>query len=128
MLSTTKLIVASGGLALSLTAGAGIASAGPDVSPIINSTCTYPQVVAALNAQDSGLAAQLSQTPAAQGWLQALVAATTDGERVAGALRGVRRRHLERALSGWSASELAQFDRLLERFLADTTATSINDG
>jgi hemophore-related protein len=75
MLSTTKLIVASGGLALSLTAGAGIASAGPDVSPIINSTCTYPQVVAALNAQDSGLAQQLSQTPAATGWLQALIGA-----------------------------------------------------
>jgi hemophore-related protein len=75
MLSTTKLIVASGGLALSLTAGAGIASAGPDVSPIINSTCSYPQVMAALNAQDSGLAQQLEQTPAATGWLQALIAA-----------------------------------------------------
>lgn len=75
MLSTTKLIVASGGLALSLTAGAGIAYAGPDVSPIINSTCTYPQVMAALNAQDSGLAQQLSQNPAATGWLQALVSA-----------------------------------------------------
>jgi hemophore-related protein len=75
MLSTTKLTVASGVLALSLTAGAGIASAEPDVSPIIDSTCTYPQVMAALSAQDSGLAQQLAQTPAATGWLKALIAA-----------------------------------------------------
>jgi hypothetical protein len=40
----------------------------------------------------------------------------------------VRRRHLERALSGWSAAELDEFDRLLTRFLADTTATSIDNG
>lgn len=82
MLSTTKLIVASGGLALSLTAGAGIASAGPDVSPIINSTCSYPQVVAALNAQDSGLAKQLTETPAATAWLQGLVAAPPEQRKV----------------------------------------------
>jgi DNA-binding MarR family transcriptional regulator len=57
-----------------------------------------------------------------------LVAATTDGQRVAGSLQDVRRRHLERALSGWSATELQDFDRLLTRFLADTTATSIDNG
>jgi len=56
-----------------------------------------------------------------------LVAATTKGKRVAGSLQGVRRRHLERALSGWSAAELDDFDRLLTRFLADTTATSIEN-
>jgi DNA-binding MarR family transcriptional regulator len=56
-----------------------------------------------------------------------LVAASPDGHRVAGALQDVRRRHLQRALSGWSASELEDFDRLLTRFLADTTATSIDD-
>jgi hemophore-related protein len=81
MLSTTKLIVVSGGLALSLTAGAGIASAEPDVSPIINSTCTYPQVLAALNAQESGLAQQLSETPAATGFLQALISASPEQRR-----------------------------------------------
>jgi DNA-binding MarR family transcriptional regulator len=57
-----------------------------------------------------------------------LVAATAKGKRVAGSLQGVRRHHLERALSGWSVGELAEFDRLLTRFLADTTATSIDDG
>ena len=56
-----------------------------------------------------------------------LVAVTSEGKRVAGSLQGVRRRHLERALSGWSAAELEEFDRLLARFLADTTATSIDD-
>jgi DNA-binding MarR family transcriptional regulator len=57
-----------------------------------------------------------------------LVAATKEGNRVAGSLQGVRRRHLERALSNWSATELDEFDRLLTRFLADTTATSIDNG
>jgi DNA-binding MarR family transcriptional regulator len=56
-----------------------------------------------------------------------LVAVTAKGKRVAGSLQGVRRRHLERALSKWSAGELDEFDRLLTRFLADTTATSIDD-
>ena len=57
-----------------------------------------------------------------------LAAVTADGKRVAGSLQDVRRRHLERALSGWSATELDEFDRLLTRFLADTTATSIDNG
>lgn len=56
-----------------------------------------------------------------------LVAVTTAGKRVAGSLQGVRRHHLERALADWSADELNEFDRLLARFLADTTATSIDD-
>jgi len=76
MLSTTKMVVAFGGVALSLTAGAGIASASPDVSAIINSTCSYPQVMAALRAQDGALADQLAATPAANAWLQGLIAAS----------------------------------------------------
>ena len=48
---TTRSIVGAGGLLLSLIAGGGIASAAPDVSALSNSTCTYPQVMAALNAQ-----------------------------------------------------------------------------
>lgn len=50
---------------------------------------------------------------------------TADGERAAGSLHEVRRDHLARALSDWSAAELAQFDRLLTRFLEDTTKTPI---
>ena len=48
---------------------------------------------------------------------------TVDGERAAGALHEVRRDHLARALSDWSAGELQEFERLLTRFLADTRKT-----
>lgn len=54
-----------------------------------------------------------------------VIEATADGVRAAGSLHEVRRDHLARALSGWSAAELAQFDRLLARFLEDTTKTPI---
>ncbi|MGA8125027.1 MAG: hemophore-related protein, partial [Mycobacterium sp.] len=40
-LSLTRLAVAVCGLALSLTAGAGVASADPDLGPAINTTCSY---------------------------------------------------------------------------------------
>lgn len=57
-----------------------------------------------------------------------LVAATKEGRRAAGALQEVRRHHLERALAGWTAADLSDLDRLLARFVADTTATSFEDG
>jgi hemophore-related protein len=78
MLSRTKLAVACAGLASSLSTGAGIASAQPDANAIVNSTCTYPQVMAALNDQNPGVAQELNQYPIAVGWLQALVAAPPD--------------------------------------------------
>jgi hemophore-related protein len=78
MLPRTKLVVACAGLALSLSAGAGVASATPDTSAIVNSTCTYPQVMAALNAQSPETANELDVNPIASGWLQGLVAAPPD--------------------------------------------------
>ena len=48
-LSLTKLATAVGGAAIALTAGAGIASADP-LDPVINTTCNYGQVMAALRA------------------------------------------------------------------------------
>jgi len=75
MLSRTKLVVCSGGLALSLSAGAGIASAQPDVTTIVNSTCTYPQVMAALSDLNPGVASELNANPMTVAWLQGLVAA-----------------------------------------------------
>jgi DNA-binding MarR family transcriptional regulator len=54
-----------------------------------------------------------------------VISTTADGERAAGALHNVRRDHLARALAGWSATELQQFDRLLTRFLDDTMETPI---
>lgn len=71
---------AAAGLALSLTAS-GAASADPDEDLIVNTTCSYPQVVAALNAQDPQAAAQLAATPAAQSWLGSYLAAPPDQRR-----------------------------------------------
>ncbi|MBV9722204.1 MAG: hemophore-related protein [Mycobacterium sp.] len=73
--SFTGLAVAIGGLALSIVAGAGIASADPAVDSVVNTTCSYPQVVAALNAQSPGAAAKFNQSPMAQGWLRNFLAA-----------------------------------------------------
>jgi hemophore-related protein len=73
-LSLTRLGTAAGGLALLLTAGAGIASADPD--PIVNTTCTYPQVVSALNAQDPAAAAQFNSSAAAQSMLRRFLASS----------------------------------------------------
>jgi hypothetical protein len=41
-LSFTRLGVAVAGSALLLTAEAGVASADPDLGPIVNTTCSYP--------------------------------------------------------------------------------------
>ena len=73
-LSFTRLALAVGGLALSLTAGAGIASA----DPIVDTTCSYPQVVSALNAQDPAAAAQFNSSPVAQSYLRKFLAAPPD--------------------------------------------------
>jgi hemophore-related protein len=78
MLLRRKTVAACAGLALSLSVGAGIASAAPDTSAIVNSTCTYPQVMAALNDQSPGTANELNSNPIATGWLQSLVAAPPD--------------------------------------------------
>lgn len=56
-----------------------------------------------------------------------VVDATEEGRRVAASLQGLRRRHLEVSLKDWSAEDLATFDRLLVRFVDDTTRTSFRD-
>ncbi len=70
----TRLTVAAAGLALSLTAGAGVASADPDLGPIVNTTCSYPQVMAALNAQNPAAAAEFNSSPIAQSYLHQFLA------------------------------------------------------
>jgi hemophore-related protein len=72
--SLIGLAVAGGGLALSLLAGAGIASADPAMDAAINTTCSYPQVVGALNAQSPAAAAKFNSSPMAQGWLRSFLA------------------------------------------------------
>lgn len=79
--SMARLAATVGALALSLTAGVGVAAAEPDISPAVNSTCTYSQVVAALNAQYPDAAAQFNASPEAQAWLHDLVDAAPPQRR-----------------------------------------------
>jgi hemophore-related protein len=72
----TRMGVAVGGLALSLTVGAGVASADPDLGPIVNTTCNYSQVMAAFNAQDPATAAQFNASPVAQSYLRQFLASS----------------------------------------------------
>jgi hemophore-related protein len=74
-LPLTRLAIAVCGLALSLTAAAGAASADPDLGPIVNTSCNYSQVMAALNAQDPAAAAQFNQSPFAQSALRQFLSA-----------------------------------------------------
>jgi hemophore-related protein len=76
--SWTKLVIAMGGIALSLTTGVAVASAQPDPGPLINTTCTYPQAVAALNAENPAAAQDFSDSPVAQTWLQTFLASPPD--------------------------------------------------
>lgn len=73
-LTPKKLVVAIGGAAVMMTAGTGIASA----DPIVDTTCTYPQVVAALNAQDPVLGQKFAASPLLQSELQSFLAAPRD--------------------------------------------------
>ncbi|MEE2851716.1 MAG: hemophore-related protein [Actinomycetota bacterium] len=80
-LSLTRLGIAVGGLTLAFTAGAGVASADPDLSPAVNTTCTYDQLVAALNAQDPTLAAIFNNSPDAQAGLRQFIAGSPSQRR-----------------------------------------------
>ena len=72
-LSFIGMGVAAGAVAMSLGLGAGVASADPFDS-VVNTTCSYPQVIAALNATDPGAAAQFNASPVAQSYLQRFLA------------------------------------------------------
>ncbi|MGB3481038.1 MAG: hemophore-related protein [Mycobacterium sp.] len=76
-----RLALCSGGAMVALAASSGIAAAQPDVEAIVNSSCSYPQVMAALNAQSPTASGQLTSSPVAVSWLQQLVASPPDGRR-----------------------------------------------
>jgi len=54
------------------------ASAQPDLSPLVNTTCSYQQVVSALTVQAPQLANELSQYPPAQAKLKRFLASPVD--------------------------------------------------
>ena len=72
-LSLAKLAAGVGGAALALSAVTGVASADP-MDPIINTTCNYGQVMAALNANDPATAQQLNDSPFAQNYIRQFLA------------------------------------------------------
>ncbi|NTY59401.1 hemophore-related protein [Mycolicibacterium sphagni] len=74
----TTVTVAIALLGLGFGAATGLASAQPDLSPLVNTTCSYQQVTAALTAQAPDLAAELSKYPPAQAKLQKFLAAPVD--------------------------------------------------
>lgn len=76
--SLIRLAVGVGGLAVSLTAAAGAASADPDLGPIVNTTCSYSQAVSALNAQDPAAAAEFNASPPTQAFLRRFIASPPD--------------------------------------------------
>jgi hemophore-related protein len=67
-LSFARLAAGVAGMGLAFAAATGVASAGPD-DAVINTTCTYPQVIAALDATNPAAAAQFHSSPAAANYL-----------------------------------------------------------
>jgi len=74
----TKLVVAFGCLAVSLTTGVAVASAQPDYGPLINTTCDYGRAVEALRMQRPDLYQQFMAAPMAQSLLQQFLASSPD--------------------------------------------------
>ncbi|WP_234817710.1 hemophore-related protein [Mycolicibacterium sphagni] len=68
-------VVCASVVGMALAAVSAPAYAAPDLSPLVNTTCNYSQVVAALNAQAPDLAKELSQFPQAESRLQSFLAA-----------------------------------------------------
>jgi hemophore-related protein len=77
----TTLAVAAGGVALTLTAGAGLAGAEPNVDPMVNSTCTYEQAMTAVRTENPMAAQYLDQSPPNQQFLRVFLNSPHD-ERV----------------------------------------------
>ena len=66
---------------LALTTGVGVASASPDLGPLINTTCSYSQVMAALQANTPDMANALVADPQAQAGLRQFLAMSPDQRR-----------------------------------------------
>jgi hemophore-related protein len=71
--SPAGLVVVVCASALAWTTGAGVASADPDLTPLLNTTCTYSQAAAALNAASPDGGAEYAASPERQTWLHAFL-------------------------------------------------------
>ena len=74
----TGLATALGGSALALTAGAGFASATPDIGPMVNTTCTFDQAMRAVHAENPMAASYLDSSPPNLQFLRQFMASTPD--------------------------------------------------
>ncbi|WP_198957252.1 hemophore-related protein [Mycobacterium lehmannii] len=63
----------------SLVAGGGTASAQPDYGPLINTTCTYDQALAAVHAENPIAAQYLDSSPPNLEFLRMFLAASPEG-------------------------------------------------
>lgn len=89
-LSRIKVAVAVGGLALTLAAGTGVASADPRLDSAVRTTCTYPQVMAALEAQEP----MAGSSPVLQDMLRQFLGAPTP-----------QRQQMAEAIAGYPANQ-----------------------
>lgn len=88
-LSRRNLVVALGGLAVVVPLSTGTAAAQPDLGPVVNTTCSYGQVMAALNDQRPDLARQFNTQPAAQAMLSSFLASpVSERQRTVNSLQG----------------------------------------
>jgi hemophore-related protein len=76
--SLTRVAVAVGGLSLAVTAGAGVASAQPNIDAMVNSTCTYDQAIAAVNAENPTAAQYLMSSPPNLEFVRIFLGSSTD--------------------------------------------------
>ena len=76
--SPRRLGILATGLTAVMLSSAGVASAEPGDGPLIQTTCSYPQLAAALQVEDPELSARLAQNPDAQAKLQAFFALPVD--------------------------------------------------
>ena len=74
----TGVAAGVGCLAVSLTAGLGVASATPDIGPMVNTTCTYDQAMRAVHAENPMAAQYLDQSPPNLQFLQTFMASSPD--------------------------------------------------
>jgi hemophore-related protein len=74
----TKGAVVVGGLAVSLAAGAGIASADPVYGPMTDTTCTADQAFAALHAENPTAETYLNKYPANAEFVRVFASSTPE--------------------------------------------------
>ena len=74
----TGVAVAIGGSALALTAGAGLASATPDIGPMVNTTCTFDQAMRAVHTENPMAASYLDSSPPNLQFLRQFMSSTPD--------------------------------------------------